>query len=123
MKKNVAIALLLFLMIIELRGQQPVETINPDDTFVLVGDMSDEFDSGGINWSQKWEQTNNLPNIAAWNLTNQTNVARGEYFDRGSAKITARYNGVNPDGTSIAVNGKYYKLRMPAIQKSTTCKF
>ncbi|TPN84427.1 Ig-like domain-containing protein [Aquimarina algicola] len=108
MKKNVAIALLLFLMIIELRGQQPVETINPDDTFVLVGDMSDEFDNGGINWSQKWEQTNNLPNIAAWNLTNQANVARGEYFNRGSAKITARYNGVNPDGTSIAVNGKYY---------------
>ncbi|WP_299602883.1 Ig-like domain-containing protein [uncultured Aquimarina sp.] len=108
MKKNVITTMLLCLLILQLYGQQPAITTNANDVFTLVDDMSDEFETGGINWSGKWEQNNNLPNIAAWNLTNSSNVSQGDYFDRGSAKITARYNGVNPDGTSIAVNGKFY---------------
>ncbi len=120
---NFLTILLLTISFVKLHGQKPLKTTNPNDEFVLMEDMSDEFNNGTINWSSKWEETNNLPNIAAWNLTNSNNVAEGNYFNRGAAKITARYNGKNGNGTSIAVNGKFYNAGCLQSQKSLPANF
>ncbi len=122
-KINLIISICSILFLVKTYGQEPLKTVNPNDQFILLEDMSDEFNTGSINWSKKWEQTNNLPNIAAWNLTNTTNVAEGNYFNRGAAKITARYNGKNNNGTSIAVNGKFYNAGCLQSQKSLPANF
>ncbi|TCI84412.1 fibronectin type III domain-containing protein [Tenacibaculum sp. M341] len=122
-KINLITSICSILFLVKTYGQEPLKTVNPNDQFILLEDMSDEFNTGNINWSKKWEQTNNLPNIAAWNLTNTANVAEGNYFNRGAAKITARYNGKNNNGTSIAINGKFYNAGCLQSQKSLPANF
>ncbi len=124
MKKfSLVTILLLAIFFTKVYGQAPLKTINPDDEFILIEDMSDEFNAGSINWSDRWEKTNNLPNIAAWNLTNASNVSEDNYFNRGAARITARYNGIDTDGTSIAINGKFYNAGCLQSQKSLPPNF
>lgn len=91
MKKIVILSLAL-LCLQNTFAQKPLQTSNTADSWELVSDLSDEFDSDKINW-KKWYKSSYLPNTTGWLWNNEENVK----VVNGVAELTMRHN---PDNKS-----------------------
>lgn len=90
-------------------------TSDPDDSWELLNNYSDEFNSDSIDWN-KWSKSTNLPSVAAWKWNNDNNVAAVTYESEQAAEITTRQNENN-----IPVQNTYFnsgclqnKTQLPA---------
>ena len=80
-------------------GQQTpfLQTPDPNKQWKLQSNLSDEFNSSSIDWTNKWNISNNLPNVSAWKWNNNSNVKIVN--NAAEIKMSHNTNNVPVDGT------------------------
>lgn len=102
--------IILFSLVSVAYAQKPIKTSNPNDSWKLVKNLSDEFDSKDINW-KKWYKDDYLPNTTGWLWNNDKNT---KIVD-GVAELTMQHNDDNK-----SEKGTYFKSGILKSKKTFT---